>query len=105
MRQLDPSAALALFSGGQDSSIALAWAPRFLAAQERLPIHLSLTYDEEPALGLATIFFPLHRVERLFLDEPIGQVESLCQLFERRVGKSVHEFLDLSQVEPAVTTH
>lgn len=28
-------------------AIALAWAPRFLAAQERLPIHLSLTYDEE----------------------------------------------------------
>ncbi len=28
-------------------AIALAWAPRFLAAQERLPVHLSLTYDEE----------------------------------------------------------
>jgi acetylornithine deacetylase len=28
-------------------AIALAWASRFLAAQERLPIHLSLTYDEE----------------------------------------------------------
>jgi acetylornithine deacetylase len=28
-------------------AIALAWAPRFLAAHERLPVHLSLTYDEE----------------------------------------------------------
>ena len=28
-------------------AIALAWAPRFLAAQHRTPIHLSLTYDEE----------------------------------------------------------
>jgi acetylornithine deacetylase len=28
-------------------AIALAWAPRFLAAQDRLPVHLSLTYDEE----------------------------------------------------------
>jgi acetylornithine deacetylase len=28
-------------------AIALAWAPRFMAAQERLPVHLSLTYDEE----------------------------------------------------------
>jgi acetylornithine deacetylase len=28
-------------------AIALAWAPRFLAAQSRLPIHLALTYDEE----------------------------------------------------------
>jgi acetylornithine deacetylase len=28
-------------------AIALAWAGRFVAAQERLPIHLALTYDEE----------------------------------------------------------
>lgn len=28
-------------------AIALAWAPKFLAAQSRLPVHLSLTYDEE----------------------------------------------------------
>jgi acetylornithine deacetylase len=28
-------------------AIALAWVPRFLAAQQRLPLHLSLTYDEE----------------------------------------------------------
>ncbi len=28
-------------------ALALAWAPRFLAAQERTPIHLSLTFDEE----------------------------------------------------------
>ena len=28
-------------------AIALAWAPRFLAAQQSMPIHLALTYDEE----------------------------------------------------------
>jgi acetylornithine deacetylase len=28
-------------------AIALAWAPRFLAAQSLLPVHLALTYDEE----------------------------------------------------------
>jgi acetylornithine deacetylase len=28
-------------------AIALAWAPRFLQSQERLPIHFALTYDEE----------------------------------------------------------
>lgn len=28
-------------------AIALAWAPRFLAAQSRLPVHLALTFDEE----------------------------------------------------------
>ncbi len=28
-------------------AIALAWAPRFIAAQDKAPIHLALTYDEE----------------------------------------------------------
>ncbi len=51
--------------------------------------------NEEPSLGLTTIFFPLHRVERMFLDEPVGQVESLCQSFERRVGATVVEYLGL----------
>ena len=51
--------------------------------------------SEEPSLGLTTTFFPLHRVERMFLDEPVGQVESLCQSFERRVGASVNEYLGL----------
>ncbi len=37
-------------------AIALAWAPRFLAAQSRLPIHLSLTFDEETSfLGVKTL--------------------------------------------------
>jgi hypothetical protein len=53
----------------------------------------SLLYDEEVALGLATIFFPLHRLERLFLDERVGQVESLAELFERRVGRPVREVI------------
>ena len=51
--------------------------------------------SEEPSLGLTTIFFPLHRVERMFLDEPVGQVESLSQSFERRVGATVIEYLGL----------
>ncbi len=58
----------------------------------------SIATDLRPALGLATVFFPLSRVERMFLDEQVGEVESLSQNFERRVGKSVAEFLGL---EPA----
>ncbi|MEL7059732.1 MAG: hypothetical protein AAGN46_06865 [Acidobacteriota bacterium] len=57
----------------------------------------SAIYGEEIGLGLATIFFPLHRVERIFLDEPVGMVESMAQTFERRVGKSVQDFLDQSE--------
>jgi acetylornithine deacetylase len=37
-------------------AIALAWVPRFLAAQERLPLHLALTFDEETSfLGVRTL--------------------------------------------------
>jgi acetylornithine deacetylase len=37
-------------------AIALAWAPKFLAAQQTLPVHLSLTFDEETTfLGVNTL--------------------------------------------------
>lgn len=50
--------------------------------------------NQEPVtIGPSTVFFPLLRVERLFLDEPVGQVESMSQLFERRVGESILTFL------------
>ncbi|MEM9554588.1 MAG: hypothetical protein AAGC60_10030 [Acidobacteriota bacterium] len=55
----------------------------------------SAAYGDEAGLGLATMFFPLHRVERVFLDEPLGGAESLAQTFERRVGRSVEEWLGL----------
>lgn len=44
-------------------------------------------------LGLVTMFVPLFRVERMFLDEQVGEVESYGQRFARRVGLSVEEFL------------
>ena len=47
----------------------------------------------ERALDLATMFFPLFRVERIFLDEPVGEVESYGQRFLRRVGRPVEEYL------------
>lgn len=41
-------------------AIALAWAPRFLAAQDSTPIHLSLTFDEETSfLGVKTLLADL----------------------------------------------
>jgi len=40
-------------------------------------------------LGPATMFFPLHRVERLFLDERVGVVESYGHRFERTVGSAL----------------
>lgn len=54
---------------------------------------------QEQALGLATMFVPLFRVERVFLDEQVGEVESYCQRFERLVGLSVHAYLGLAEDE------
>ena len=50
---------------------------------------------DTPSLGLSTMFLPLFRVERIFLDEQIGEVESYCQRFEQRVGVPVEEYLGL----------
>lgn len=52
---------------------------------------------EPPTLGLSTMFVPLFRIERIFRDEPVGQVESYGQRFERRVGVSVESFLGLAE--------
>lgn len=53
--------------------------------------------DEEPTLGLATTFAPLFRVERIFLDEQVGQVESYRQRLERTVGMSLESVLGLGE--------
>lgn len=51
--------------------------------------------DEEPNLDLITMFFPLFRVERIFLDEPSGDIKSLAQQFEHVVGTSMRTYLAL----------
>ena len=35
--------------------------------------------EDEPNLGLITMFVPLFRVERIFLDEPSGAIKSFAQ--------------------------
>jgi hypothetical protein len=49
---------------------------------------------KEQTLGLATMFVPLFRVERVFLDETVGEVESYQARFRRRVGIEVASYLD-----------
>jgi len=48
-------------------------------------------------MGLSTTFFPIHRVERVTLDETIGNVLSLAETFEARVGQDVWSFLELKR--------
>ncbi|MGB3564939.1 MAG: hypothetical protein WBH85_11465 [Thermoanaerobaculia bacterium] len=54
--------------------------------------------NEHQALGLSTMFVPLFRVERIFLDEQVGEVESYRQRFEQRTGVTVESYLGLADV-------
>jgi hypothetical protein len=50
--------------------------------------------EEESGVQATTIFFPLHRVEKMILDENLGAIPSLSQAFLRRVGRSIEEYLE-----------
>jgi len=47
----------------------------------------------EPTFFPATVFFPLHRVDRLFADESLGEMDSYAERFRAIVGKDVRDFL------------
>jgi len=44
-------------------------------------------------VGLPTIFFPMNRLERISLDEPSGAIPSMAEIFERKIGRSLFEYL------------
>lgn len=50
---------------------------------------------EESDLDLITMFVPLFRVERVFLDEPAGAIKSFAQRFEDSVGTPLANYLGL----------
>ncbi|MGH9399481.1 MAG: hypothetical protein ACRD00_03870 [Thermoanaerobaculia bacterium] len=41
----------------------------------------------------ATVFFPLHRVERIFADETAGEVVSFADRFRKQVGEDARYYL------------
>jgi hypothetical protein len=47
----------------------------------------------EEHCALATVFYPLYRVERIALDEPVGNVPSLAAMFAEKLGMSLGEYL------------
>jgi hypothetical protein len=51
--------------------------------------------NEDLDLDLITMFVPLFRVERIFLDEPSGAIKSYSQRFEEVAGISIDTFLGL----------
>ncbi len=40
-----------------------------------------------------TIFFPMNRLERISLDEASGSIPSMNELFARKVGRSLSDYL------------
>ena len=50
-------------------------------------------HPEGERVGLPTNFFPMQRVERVSLDEPSGDIPSMADLFERKVGRSIKDYL------------
>jgi len=52
-------------------------------------------HPEGDRIGLPTLFFPMLRVERIALDEARGSVPSLADVFAKKVGRSIGEYLQL----------
>jgi len=55
-----------------------------------------IAHAEDAEIEMITMFVPLFRVERIFLDEPAGAVRSYSQRFEDVVGRSINAHLGLS---------
>ncbi|HET7712225.1 MAG TPA: hypothetical protein VFL80_09885 [Thermoanaerobaculia bacterium] len=52
-----------------------------------------VAHGDESNLALITMFVPLFRVERIFLDEPAGEIKSYSQRFEEIVGMPIADYL------------
>ncbi len=50
---------------------------------------------EEDTVGLTTVFYPMHRVERIAQDEASGTIPSLADRFRARVGLTIQEYLGI----------
>lgn len=48
---------------------------------------------EPRTMGLATLFVPMHRIERLVLDSDVGAARSCSTTFEERTKMTVMDFL------------
>lgn len=59
---------------------------------------------DEALIGLVTSFYPIHRLERMELDETVGPILSYADRFSDGAGKSVREaagFPATGEKEPA----
>jgi len=51
-------------------------------------------HPEGDRIGLPTLFFPMLRIERIALDEARGSILSMAEMFEKKVGCSLEDYLE-----------
>jgi hypothetical protein len=44
-------------------------------------------------VGVPTVFFPMNRIERVALDEPSGSIPSMDEVFARKLGRGLIDYL------------
>ena len=52
-----------------------------------------ILHPDGDRIGLPTLFFPMLRIERIALDEARGSIPSLAEVFAKKVGRSLPDYL------------
>jgi hypothetical protein len=52
-----------------------------------------ILHPDGDRMGLPTLFFPMLRIERIALDEARGSIPSLAEVFAKKVGRSLRDYL------------
>jgi len=60
-------------------------------------------WGSEEESGLTTVFYPLHRVERMELDATLGDIPSLEQRFQQRTHLTLAEYLNERRQAPDIS--
>jgi len=60
-----------------------------------------ITESAAGTVPFPTSFFPMHRVERIALDERIGEIPALAERFHQRLGITIEKYL--ARFDPAGT--
>jgi hypothetical protein len=53
-----------------------------------------VVHPDGDRIGLPTLFFPMLRIERIALDEARGSIPSMAEMFEKKVGRSLADYLE-----------
>jgi len=53
--------------------------------------------QEETTVGVAVVFYPMHRVERIAMDEPSGDIPSVADRFHEKAGMTIQEYLGIER--------